>query len=76
MHQVNVTELRNHLQKYLSRAQKGKEILVTLHGQVIARLVPPADTREHAVKKLKALRDNAKICDITSPIDENWDAEK
>lgn len=76
MREVNVTELRNHLPKYLSQAKRGTEILVTLHGQVIARIVPPADMRGDAIKKLKELRAHCKIGDVISPIDEDWDAEK
>ena len=76
MREVNVTELRNHLPKYLSIAQKGSEILITSHGEVIARILPPADTKGNAQKKLKELRKNAKVGDVTSPIDEDWKADK
>lgn len=76
MKAVNVTELRNHLPKYLASVQQGKEILVTSHGQIIARITPPLDVRHNAIEQLKLLRKHCKIGDVTSPIDENWEAEK
>jgi prevent-host-death family protein len=76
MKSINVTELRAHLPKYLANAQHGKEILVTSHGQVIARIVPPSDVRNQAMEQLKLLRKHAKVGDVISPIDAQWDAEK
>ncbi len=76
MREVNVTELRSHLPKYLSCAQEGNEILVTSHGQVIARILPPLDTRQKALNTLRELRKNCQIGDVISPLDETWDAEK
>ncbi len=37
--QVGVRELKNNLSRYLTRVQKGEEIIVTDHGSPIARLV-------------------------------------
>lgn len=76
MRQVNVAELRSHLSKYLSSAQKGTEILITYHGQVIARIVPPVNARQEAQSKLKEARKHCKIGDVISPIDDEWDANK
>lgn len=76
MRSVNVTELRNHLPKYLSSVQKGHEILITSHGEVIARIMPPIDTRLEAQQQLKQLRKRCKVGDVVSPVDEKWDAEK
>jgi len=76
MRAINVTELRNHLPRYLSSVQQGAEILVTSHGHVIARILPPENTQRNALNQLKELRKHAEIGDITSPIDEDWDAEK
>lgn len=72
--EVNVIELRNHLPKYLSTVQHGNEIWVTSHGQVIARILPPVNTKGKAIKALKLLRKHRKVGDVVSPIDENWDA--
>ncbi len=70
MRAINVTELRNNLPKYLSAASKGDEILITFHGHVIARILPPADTKNNAVAALKQLRKRCKINDVVSPLDE------
>ena len=40
MSEVNVTELRQNLPDYLAEVRKGKELKVTVHGKVIARIVP------------------------------------
>jgi prevent-host-death family protein len=75
LREVNVTEFRNHLPKYLESVNKGNEILVTSHGQVIARLLPPIDVAKEAKKQLKKLREFCKIGDVVSPIGEDWEAE-
>jgi len=76
MQEVNVTELRSHLPEYLATAHKGTEILVTSHGKVIARILPPIDTKGDAQKQLKLLRKHCKIKDVISPLGEDWDVEK
>ncbi len=76
MQEVNVTEFRNHLPKYLSSVFQGTGILVTSHGKIIARIMPPIDTHAEAVKKLKELRESCQVGDVMSPIDEQWDADK
>lgn len=40
MTSVNVTELRQHLPEYLKQVQRGEEVVITLHGKTIARIVP------------------------------------
>ena len=45
MSEVNVTELRQNLPDYLAEVRKGKELKVTVHGKVIARIVPEQDAR-------------------------------
>lgn len=76
MRSINITELRNHLPHYLSTVQRGNKILVTTHGKVIARIVPPVDTKSEALKQLKILRKKCKVGDVVSPIDDEWDATK
>lgn len=76
MREINVTELRNHLPQYLSNAQNGMEILVTSHGRVIARILPPIDTQSDAINKLKKLQKHCTVGDVLSPVDEKWDADK
>jgi prevent-host-death family protein len=76
MHEVNITELRNHLPKYLSDVTKGDEILVTSHGKVIARILPPMDMRQEAKKRLCDLRKICKVGDVIAPIEDPWQAEQ
>lgn len=40
MKKVQVNEVREHLAKYLSEAEKGEEIIITKHNRPIARLMP------------------------------------
>lgn len=76
MRAINVTELRSHLQKYLNCVQRGDEIQITLHGHVIARILPPLDTKKEASKQLEALRKTCKVGDVISPLDEKWDVDE
>lgn len=73
---VNVTQFRSHLPEYLSKVQSGCEILVTSHGKVIARILPPIDAQANAKKQLKLLRTKCKMGDVISPTDEEWDVDK
>ncbi len=75
MREVNVTELRNHLHQYLDNIQKEKEVLVTWHGEVIARILPPIDKKKEALNQLKELRSKCKMTDVLSAIDEEWEAD-
>lgn len=76
MPKVKVTELRQNLPAYLAQVRKGEEIEVTVHGKVIARIVPEKDRRAAARKFVKSLRKTAVIGDIVSPGGERWDAER
>lgn len=74
MHETNVSDLRNHLPEYLSRAEAGEEVLVTRRGRVIAHIVPPLDTRAAAKEALAALLARARVGDVVSPVDSEWEA--
>jgi len=43
---ISVRELKAHLSEYLRRAQAGEEVVVTLRGRRIARLVGETTSRE------------------------------
>ena len=75
MEPINVTELRQHLPNYLGRVQQGEEIQVSLHGRIIARIVPVRDEAAAARQRLLAMRKQCSLGDITSPSGEEWDAE-
>ncbi len=76
MREVNVTELRNHLQSYLGQVQKGDELLVTLRGKVVARLLPGGDDRSAARERLETLRRKCRVGDVISPVEEVWEVER
>ena len=76
MRKVNVTDLRQHLPGYIKQVQSGEFIQITLHGKVVARLVPEQDAVEEAKKSLTGWRGSAHIGDVLSPISEAWEAER
>jgi prevent-host-death family protein len=73
---VNVTQLRQNLPEYLKQVREGKEVEVTVHGKVIARLVPEAAKSERAKKRLAELRKTAKVSDVTSPAGAAWTGDR
>ncbi|MEO8145031.1 MAG: type II toxin-antitoxin system prevent-host-death family antitoxin [Betaproteobacteria bacterium] len=78
MPRVKVTELRQNLPAYLARVERGEEVEVTVHGRVIARIVPQQAAAEAARKRLAELRKNGAciVSDITKMPKETWDAER
>lgn len=76
MQQVNITELRNNLPKYLQQVKRGVELQVTSHGKSIARLVPEVDDVEAAQKRLINLRGTMIVGNIIDPVDDaEWGAD-
>ena len=73
---VNVTQLRQNLPAYLKQVREGKEVEVTVHGKVIARLVPEAAKGERAKKRLAELRKTAKVGDVTTPAADSWTGDR
>ncbi|WP_250655466.1 type II toxin-antitoxin system Phd/YefM family antitoxin [Alkalimarinus coralli] len=76
MQTINISEFRANLLKYLEVANSGEQISVTSNGKLLATITPPENQKQQAKKQLKALATNAKLHDITSPIDSDWDALK
>ena len=74
MQTINISEFRANLLKYLEMANSGEQISVTSNGKLLATITPPENKRQQAKKQLDTLATNAKIHDITSPIDADWDA--
>jgi prevent-host-death family protein len=73
MQTVNISDFRSNLLKYLEMANSGEQISVTSNGKLLATIIPPINQKEQARKKLKALASSAKVHDVTSPIDSDWD---
>ncbi len=76
MLEVKVSDLRTHLPEYLDRAESGEEILVTRRGRVVARLTSARDARARAKEQLAALRDQAHVGDVLSPIEADWEVSR
>ncbi len=74
MENINISDFRSNLLKYLKLAQSGKSISVTSNGQVLATIGPPVKASDAARSKLNALSKTAVIDDVISPIDESWNA--
>ena len=76
MARVKVSELRQNLPEYLARVRAGEELEVTVHGRVIARIVPEAERAAAAREWLKSLRGKARVGDVIGPSGERWNAER
>ena len=74
MENVNISELRSNLLKYLKKAHDGEQITVTSNGQLLAIIAPPIEQRETAKAKLTEISETAIIHDIMTPTNESWDA--
>jgi prevent-host-death family protein len=76
MEKINVTDLRQHLPEVLKRVAKGELIQITVHGQVVARLVPELDQQANAQAKLEEWRKTVVLGDVESPLEEVWGADE
>lgn len=74
MHTINISDFRANLLKYLEIANSGEQISVTSNGKLLATITPPVKQKELAKQQLKTLAAQAKIHDVTSPTDCEWDA--
>ncbi len=74
MIEVNVTEFRNHLPKYLGQVRKGEDIVLVSRGKIVARVSPVTDERAAAREALLLLREKCRIGDVVTPLDEKWEA--
>lgn len=72
MEQVKITELRAHLPKYVGRIQRGESITVISRGKPVARLIPVNGVMESAQGRLAGLRKQARIGDVVTPVDVQW----
>ena len=76
MKPVKVTDFRAHLPKYLANVEAGETVTVLSRGKPIARLVPAVGAAENAREKLAALRKQARIGDVISPLGVKWTAAR
>lgn len=73
MQTVNISELRSNLLKYLESVSAGEPILVTSNGKVLAAITAPEEPKAQAREQLHALARTARIHDIVSPTQAEWD---
>ena len=74
MQTVNISDFRANLLKYLEKANSGEPISVTSNGKLLATIAPPINQRTNAKQQLRSLASTAKIHDVTTPTDSDWDA--
>jgi len=76
MQTINISDFRANLLKYLEIVNHGEQLSITSNSKVLATIIPPIDQKKQAKQKLKELANTAKIEDITSPIDVEWNASR
>jgi prevent-host-death family protein len=69
---INITELRQNLPGYIDRVKAGESFLVTVRGEIVARLQPEIDPAEAAYKEILSYRGKGWIGDVITPLDEEW----
>jgi len=74
MQTINISDFRANLLKYLQKANQGEQIMVTTNGKSIATITPPVQQKQLAKEQLSALAASAKLKDVISPIESQWDA--
>ena len=70
---INISDFRANLLKYLEQANAGEQISVTTNGKLIATITPPVNQKEQARQQLERLAKTAKLGDIISPTESEWD---
>jgi len=71
---VTISEFRANLLKYLKIVQHGEKINVTSKGESLATLSPPISQFSTARQKLKKLAKTARIHDVLSPVENDWES--
>lgn len=73
MQTINISDFRANLLKYLEVAGSGEQILVTSNGKLLASITAPEDKKEIAKKQLSSLAATAKIHDVITPTESEWE---
>ncbi len=76
MREINISEFRANLLKYLKIVQHGEQLNVISKGTPLATLTPPISQHYTSRAKLKKLAKTAIVNDVLSPIEDSWDAMK
>jgi prevent-host-death family protein len=56
MRKSGLREARHHLAALIEEVRKGREVVITDRGRVVARLVPPAPSQGKGLADLKSVR--------------------
>jgi prevent-host-death family protein len=78
MSTINMTELRQHLPRFIGKVQAGEEIVITLRGKAVARIVPEVaeSAADLAIRRLDALRGSVIVGDVMNPFaGEEWSGD-
>lgn len=60
MKKIPVNEIREHLSKYLSEAERGEQIIITKHSRPVAQLLPVTQEKSE-LPDLQEFRNSIKI---------------
>lgn len=76
MKQVAIAAFKDRVSEFIAVAESGEEVVITRHGKIAARLLPPDDIKERsalarqAMARLKEMRDKMRAEGRTATIDE------
>lgn len=71
---ITVSEFRDNFSKAMKKVEKGKNIIVTSRGKTIAKISPFDNEKIKAREYFNSIAKKAKIYDILSPLDVEWEA--
>ena len=52
---VGTRELKNNLSRYIGTVRKGEDIIITVHGRAVARIIPEPGRKDSLQNRLAAL---------------------
>lgn len=71
---VGISEFRSNMSVILQKVSDGEIVSLHLRGAEIAKLVPSNIASDLAMLELERLRATAKVGDVLSPIEDEWEA--
>ncbi|MCK4797303.1 MAG: type II toxin-antitoxin system prevent-host-death family antitoxin, partial [Spirochaetes bacterium] len=72
MKTIAVSDFRAHIQKFLNYVKHGEELVITIKGKKIAKIIPTENKQKLAKERLKIIAKNSQINNIIDPININW----
>ena len=76
MRQIPIAAFKDRVSEFIAAAEAGEEVVITRHGKIAARLLPPDDLEERqerareAMTRLKVMRDKMRAEGRTATIEE------